>query len=226
MRVLAIGDVHGHIRALDAILEQVSPTPSDIVVFLGDYVDKGPEVSSTLERLIALSANENWIFLRGNHDQLFLDACLDVSKVELWQSLAGEQPLSSYGSGQTHDVIKLVPKTHVEFLSRRCQNYFEDDSRIFVHGGIRPHLSPSEEEVQRLQWMVLSSAAPHLSGKTVVCGHSAQSGGMIADLEHTICIDTAISKGGYLTCLDLTSYCYCQANAEGDTRMGRIFNRL
>ena len=226
MRLLAIGDIHGHVRALDALLEEVAPTASDIVVFLGDYVDKGPCVKETLDRLCELSENSAWVFLRGNHDQMFLDACLNHSEIGIWECLAGEGPLDSYGRGKTEDLIAAIPSAHVEFLRDRCQNYFEHSRFIFVHGGIRPHLEPEEEEAYRLQWMVLSTAAPHLSQKTIICGHSAQSSGQIADLEHTICIDTAISKGGYLTCLDLTNSCCIQANEAGELRFKQLRRTL
>ena len=220
MRLLAIGDIHGHLTALDKLLESVAPTESDTLIFLGDYVDKGPNVAQTIERLVELASTQNWIFLRGNHDQMFLDACLDSSQVGIWETLAGEAPLRSYGKGCTQSLLELVPDAHIDFLQNRCQNFYESDSFIFVHGGIRPHLEPSEEEIYRLQWMVLSSAAQHLSTKTVVCGHSAQESGRIVDLGHTICIDTGISKGGFLTCLDLTNFRYVQASADGEVRSG------
>lgn len=226
MRLLAIGDIHGHVRALDALLEEVHPNSSDIVVFLGDYVDKGPSVKETLDRLCELSENSAWVFLRGNHDQMFLEACLNPSEIGIWECLAGESPLESYGPGNTKDLVSTIPSAHVEFLRDRCQNSFEYDSFIFVHGGISPHLKPEEEEVYRLQWMVLSNAAPHFSQKTVICGHSAQSSGEIADLEHTICIDTGISKGGCLTCLDLTNSCYFQANETGEVRAKKFRRSL
>ena len=226
MRLLAIGDIHGHIRALDALLEEVAPTKSDTVVFLGDYVDKGPSVKETLDRLCELSNISQWVFLRGNHDQMFLDACLNPAEIGIWECLAGEKPLTSYGTGSTQDLVASIPPTHIEFLKDRCQDYFEDSSFIFVHGGIRPHLKPEEEEVYRLQWMVLSNAAPHLSQKTIICGHSAQSSGLIADLDHTICIDTSISKGGYLTCLDLTNSSYIQASERGDLRAKELRRSL
>jgi serine/threonine protein phosphatase 1 len=73
-----------------------------------------------------------------------------------------------------------------------------------------------------LQWLTLSSAQPHWSHRTVVCGHSAQVSGQIADNGHTICIDTGISKGGFLTCLELGSFHYWQSSSEGGIRDGTL----
>jgi len=221
MRILVIGDIHGHLGALDTLLNEVVPTKSDIVVFLGDYVDKGPNVKATLGRLIEFSVNDQWVFLRGNHDQMFLDACLDSSMITLWECLAGHEPLASYGVGNVENVIPLVPISHIDFLKNRCVDYYEDNSYIYVHGGIRPHMG-ADESIDRLHWMTLSDAITHQSGKTVICGHSSQKSGMIADLGHTICVDTAISNGRFLTCLNLTDFSWIQASEEGEIRKGNL----
>lgn len=224
MRLLAIGDIHGHSLALEALLDEVKPSPSDEVVFLGDYVDKGPDVSGTLELLSNLGAKHDWIFLRGNHDQMMLNACRDSSLLGVWECLSND-PLASYGSGATEDLLRNIPDHHMSFIDERCCDFHETDSFIFVHGGIRPHISPAEENIDHLHWAVLSSAAPHLSGRTVVCGHSSQATGLIADLGHTICIDTGITKGKYLTCLDLIDFSYVQASANGEILKGRLYDR-
>jgi serine/threonine protein phosphatase 1 len=225
MRLLAIGDIHGHTHALNALLDEVSPSSSDELVFLGDYVDKGPDVAGTLELLSDLSQEHDWIFLRGNHDQMMLDAYRDASTFAVWECLSGDDPLSSYGSGATEELLRSVPDHHIRFLADRCCDFHETDSFIFVHAGIRAHITPSAEEVERLQWTVLSSSAAHISGRTVVCGHSSQESGRIADYGHTICIDTGITKGKYLTCLDLGDFSYTQASSDGKILKGLLQSR-
>jgi serine/threonine protein phosphatase 1 len=226
MRLLAIGDIHGHTSALTALLDEICPSSTDKVVFLGDYVDKGPDVAGTLDLLSALSQKQDWIFLRGNHDQMMLDAYQDASTFAVWECLAGDDPLSSYGSGTTAELLRNVPDHHIRFLADRCCNFHETDFFIFVHAGIRAHMFPAEEEVDRLQWTVLSSAAAHTSGRTVVCGHSSQASGLIADYGHTICIDTGITKGKYLTCLNLDDYSYTQSSSDGSILKGFLPNRF
>lgn len=225
MSLYAIGDIHGHSKAITALIDYVKPTAEDTVVFLGDYVDKGPDVCGVLEYLIKCSINDSWVFLRGNHDQMFLNARRDKSDFPMWECLSGESPLQSYSNGPLNDVINSIPEEHFDFLENRCVNFYETKDYIFVHAGISPHNDPIEEDVDRLQWSSLGIAAPHLSGKTVVCGHSSQPGGVIADLGHTICIDTGITKGDFISCLDLDTFNYTQVDAAGGILTGKLTGR-
>jgi len=222
MRTLAIGDIHGHLDALNALIAIVHPLPEDTLIFLGDYVDKGPNVRGVIDRLLELNSTHHAIFLRGNHDQMMLDAHLDQVKILLWKTLAGDGALASYGPGEVEDLLDRVPSAHWHFLEHTCRDYFRTSDFIFVHGGIRAHKELATETPDYLQWSTLATAAPHISGKTVICGHSSQRNGIIADLEHTICIDTGITHGGWLTCLELETFSYWQANASGNTRTGAL----
>lgn len=222
MKIFAIGDIHGHLVALEALLEVVPFSSGDLLVFLGDYVDKGPDVRGVLELLCAFSSRPNTVFLRGNHDQMLVDAYLHPSKFGIWECLAGPDPLASYGARPTEELLGSLPDLHLQFLRNQCVDYFEIDRFIFVHGGIRPGQTPAQEDTDHLHWLTLSMALPHESGRTVICGHSAQASGRIADLGHTICIDTGISKGGWLTCLDLVNLDYWQSTEDGRTRRGQL----
>jgi serine/threonine protein phosphatase 1 len=222
MRTFAIGDIHGHQRALRGLLDRVAPQTGDRLIFLGDYVDKGPNVKGVIDDLLSLGEVHDAIFLRGNHDQMLIDAYRDPVKVSIWECLGGEDPLASYGRGSNSTLLGMVPAEHWAFLETRCRNYFETPDFIFVHGGIRPQMAPSEEDPERLQWTTLSLAERHLSGRTVICGHSAQRSGHITDLGHTICLDTNITAGGWLTCLSLDDFEYWQADSDGQTRFGHL----
>jgi serine/threonine protein phosphatase 1 len=220
MRTFAIGDIHGYLEPLRALIDSVSPARDDLLVFLGDYVDKGPDVKGALDYLIELSKSHNAIFLRGNHDQMMIDAHCDPAKITIWECLGGRNPLSSYGHGDLKTQLQTVPPEHWEFLQATCRDYFETPEFIFVHGGIRNTVAPAEEERERLQWMTLGTAEPHLSQRTVICGHSAQRSGQIVNLGHTICADTGITHGGWLTCLALDTFDFWQVNADGERRGG------
>src|SRR5256885_14038851 len=89
MRTLAIGDVHGASAALDALLALVRPTPDDFLVFLGDYVDRGPDTRGVLDRLIALGKSHRCVFLRGNHELMMTRARHDRSALRLWLAVGG-----------------------------------------------------------------------------------------------------------------------------------------
>ncbi|HEY1122235.1 MAG TPA: metallophosphoesterase family protein [Haloferula sp.] len=220
MKTFVIGDIHGYLHALDSLLDAVPITADDLLIFLGDYVDKGPDTKGVLDRLVDLSSRPNTIFLRGNHDQMLLDAHLDPVTHSIWESLGGDDPLISYGDGESSELIQRIPESHWHFLAETCVDFHEDERFIFVHAGIRPHLSPQEEDADHLHWLTLSTAQPHLSQRTVICGHSVQASGQIADYGHTICIDTGITKGKFLTCLGLGSFEFWQASQEGDVSQG------
>lgn len=83
MKIFEVGDIHGHLKALEALLEVVPFFPDDLIVFLGDCVDKGPDVRGVLEFLCGSAEPPNMIFLRGIHDQMLVDACLDSSKTAI-----------------------------------------------------------------------------------------------------------------------------------------------
>ena len=93
-RTLAIGDIHGCSVALEALLAIVAPAPDDIVITLGDYVDRGPDSKGVLERLLRLEAYAHLIPLIGNHDEMMLEArhrrSLD------WETGYGETTMASY----------------------------------------------------------------------------------------------------------------------------------
>ena len=67
MRILAIGDIHGYLAALDALLAAVDPKPDDSLIFLGDYVDRGPSSKGVLDRVIELEKKRRVVCVRGNH---------------------------------------------------------------------------------------------------------------------------------------------------------------
>lgn len=95
-RLIAIGDIHGHLDKLEALLGQIVPTADDQLVFLGDYIDRGPQSKGVIDRLVSLQRElPKTIFLRGNHEQLFLDFLHATNFPEL---PAGYQPLSALSS--------------------------------------------------------------------------------------------------------------------------------
>ena len=226
MSILAIGDIHGYLRPLQALLAQVPFRQDDLLVFTGDYVDKGPDVKGVIDCLLGWSKIHRAIFLRGNHDQMLLDAHREPAKISLWECLAGENPLASYGQGSTSMLMSKVPSKHWTFLATECRDYFETPDLIFVHGGIRPDVEPANEELARLQWTTLAEATAHSSGRTVICGHSPQRSGKITDLGHTICIDTNIADGGWLSCLALDTFEFWRANVDGQLRSGVLPSRV
>jgi serine/threonine protein phosphatase 1 len=220
MRTLAIGDIHGCSAALDALLAAVSPTPDDQIVTLGDYVDRGPDTRGVLDRLLELDRSHRLAPLRGNHEIMMMDA--RTHGLGLWSQVGGDQTLASYTQDGQPARLSDVPKEHWEFIEHRCLPWHETPTHIFVHAGLHPDVPLREQDEYDLFWQRLHPEflRPHASGKTVICGHTAQHTGEPLNLGHTICIDTWVYAAGWLTCLDASSGHIWQANQAGQVREG------
>lgn len=214
-RILAIGDIHGCLHALDSLLELVAPRDEDTLVFLGDYIDRGPDSRGVIGRLIALSKRPNFIALRGNHDEWMLRARESPRWLHSWLDwgVGGQETLDSYGA-QTWDDI---PQEHWKFLEG-TRYFYETDHFLFAHAGIEGDLAMEDQSEQILLWLRVNETAPHFSGKTFICGHTSQKNGVPLDLGHAICIDTFAHGGGWLSALDCVSRQLFQASQSGKTR--------
>ncbi len=222
-RTLAIGDIHGTSTALDALLAAVRPKPDDRLIFLGDYVDRGPDTRGVLDRLIVLGQLHHCVFLRGNHELMMTRARHDRGELRMWLSVGGAQALASYSRapGQA-GTLAAVPDEHWDFLDNSLANYHETDTHIFVHANLFPDVPLDEQPELMLFWEFLTGPIGHESGKTVICGHTSQRSGVPLDLGDTICLDTNAYAGGWLTCLDADTLEYWQADVLGRVRQGQI----
>jgi serine/threonine protein phosphatase 1 len=222
MRTLAIGDIHGCLRAFEALLGIMKPVAADHIVTLGDYVDRGPNSAGVLDRLVEMYRGGNLVALRGNHDQMMLDARHDYRTYEAWLGYGGDATLASYASGGRRGSLDDVPDAHWHFLESDCVNYYETATHIFVHANLYPDLPLAEQPLYALHYEKFGRPSPHVSGKVMVCGHTAQKSGAPIDIGHAICLDTWVYGQGWLSGLDLASGELWQANQYGDTRVGSI----
>jgi serine/threonine protein phosphatase 1 len=226
MRTLAIGDIHGCVQALDALLREVQPQKDDLLVTLGDYVDRGPHSNVVLDRILALQEHCHCVCLRGNHDQMMLLARQDEDHFRDWLSCGGRRTLASYGADENRSTFAdAIPERHWRFLQDDCVPHFETASHFYVHANVYPDYPLAEQpDYFMLYWESLELATwrPHMSGKTVVCGHTAQRSGRPLMLDRAICIDTWAYGNGWLTCLDIDLEAYWQPNEHGQTRMGNL----
>jgi len=216
MRLLAIGDMHGCLTAVETLLDVVQPAADDELVTLGDYVDRGPDSRGVIDRLLQLETQTRWIPLLGNHDILFrewIDGTLDVP--DGWLSVGGAETLASYGG------VGGVPLAHQYFLEERCRLWYEPEGSdvFFVHGSAFPALPLEEQTLDWLVWRRITDQLwPHESGKTMICGHTAQRSGRPLVLPGAICIDTWVFGEGWLTCYDVRAQIFTQANQVGQVR--------
>lgn len=221
-RVLAIGDVHGCLTALKTLVYQVGFGPDDQIIFLGDLVDRGPDSSGVIDFVIELEKVGNVRHLVGNHEIMMSAAREDQDNHDFWTSVGGKETLASYPDQS----IEKVPKAHWDFIEAGLP-FCEIDTHFFVHANAWNDHALNEQPDEILYWDRFGDPPPHQNGKVMVCGHTAQKAGQPHNIGHAICIDTWVfGKTGWLTCLDVVSGTYWQANQAGESRSGQISDHL
>ena len=222
MRYLAIGDIHGCSRALDRLLAVVQPQPEDIIITLGDYLNKGPDSKGVIERLIQLGQTHQLRALKGNHELQLLQARNHRFEHSVELKYLGVETLISYSSPGQELTITNVPDRHWQFLEDTCLDAWETEHHIFVHANLDPQLPLNQQPEDRLFWEKFTQSCPHYSGKTMICGHTSQKSGKPINLGHAVCIDTWACGEGWLTCLDVYGGQVWQSNHHGQVPLSRI----
>lgn len=222
MRVLAIGDIHGCFTALATLVDSVPIRPADRVVVLGDFVDRGPDTRAVLDWLIAREACGTLIPLRGNHEVMMSASRRSGTHLHGWLANGGDAALRSYSPDGGPGRLADVPESHWHFLEHQCRPYYETRTHVFVHANVCPDIPLANQPDYVLYWEHFYDTPPHVSGKTMVCGHTPQLTGRPRSIGHAVCIDTRAHAGGWLTCLDVASGRYWQADQRRRTRTGLL----
>ena len=222
--IYAIGDVHGRSDLLDRVFSRIdadlaaNPVLRPIHVFLGDYVDRGPDSSGVLDRLISRGQRHEVICLKGNHELFLLEFLRDPKMLEHWRKYGGLDTLMSYGvapqfnAGEAQlelladQLFDSLPASHRDFFARLTTSYSCGDY-FFAHAGVRPRVPLDQQREQDLLWIREEFLQSEYDfGKIIVHGHTPVEEPEI--LPNRINIDTGAYGTGRLTCLIL----------EGDKR--------
>lgn len=220
-RILAVGDIHGCLTALQTIDKQVVFGPDDLVITLGDYIDRGPDSKGAIDYLIGLRKRTKLVTLRGNHEVMMMSARdRGLDYFESWLSAGGEETLKSYGAESLED----IPQAHWEFLEATVAIQ-ETRSHFFIHANADPKVPLKDQWEEVAFWERFNpKQPPHCSGKIMVCGHTPQQSGLPLNIGHAVCIDTWVYGEGWLTCLDVTTGHYWQGCQSGEFREARLEN--
>lgn len=215
-RIIAIGDIHGCSNALQSLVETVAPAGDDVVIPLGDYVDRGPDSRAVLDQLIGLAESCQLWPLLGNHEEMMLGVLDGTMRPHAWLPHGGIDTLESYGFAGD---LSCIPANHRQFL-RSCRDYIELDRFFFVHANYDPRLPLPQQTPYMLRWesLEVNMPGPHRSGKVAVVGHTPDRSGEILDVGYLKCLDTYCYGGQWLTAMDLTSGQVWQANDQGQLR--------
>lgn len=208
--IYAIGDIHGCIDRLIDLLAKIDADPArDQLVFLGDYIDRGPSSYEVVAHLIELS---RWIpgvvFLKGNHEEM-LTQYLEGMNRHLFLINGGQATLESYMKHRTHENGDLIPSDHLRFFAS-LRLYYQTDDYIFVHAGMREDIPLEAQRSEDLLWIRDEFiASDHDFGKRVVFGHTPFNNPLVK--VNKIGIDTGAVYGNRLTCVKLPEIIFFHA---------------
>jgi serine/threonine protein phosphatase 1 len=219
MRQFAIGDIHGCAKALRSLIESIDPQPDDMLVFLGDYIDRGPNSRDVVEQIIAVRNRCRVVALRGNHEIMLLGVACGGLDDSVWLSNGGKATVTSYGG-----CLSKIPPDHLAFFQDLVP-YYESSDAIFVHAGYAHDLTMPEQDEATTYWNHLPSPIPppHKSGKRVFLGHTPQASGSVLDAGHVVCLDTYCFGGGFLTAYDIGTNEVIQTDIHGHPRRAPLF---
>src|SRR5579884_3181668 len=206
-RVFAIGDIHGCPQELSAMLRQIDASSADTVIFMGDYVDRGPSARDVIDLLIEFKREHpGAIFLKGNHEDMMLDFLgMGGNYGDSFLFNGGIATLASYDIGELEleETRERLPASHLEFLSGLETSYLRPPF-FFVHAGVHPERALEEQETEDMLWIRQEFILkPHGVGHTVIFGHTPMRD-VLLDLPYKIGLDTGLVYGGKLSCLEFT----------------------
>ncbi|MFW6019675.1 MAG: metallophosphoesterase family protein [Bacteroidales bacterium] len=179
MSDFVIGDIHGCNKTTKKLVEDVlRPAPADRLIFVGDYIDRGPGSKEVIDFILDIQQHESFevIALRGNHEQMLLDAMKNPEAMGLWLMNHGDTTLASYGLKIDYDnpakTFADFPQQHYEFL-KQTSFYFEADDYIAVHAGFDFNKPDFKADVHSMLWT--RDMIPDLNktgGRIIIHGHT------------------------------------------------------
>jgi serine/threonine protein phosphatase 1 len=218
MHCYVIGDIHGCVRELACLIEHLPLESQDQLVFLGDYIDRGPDSRGVVSYLLDLQKETSYdmVFLKGNHEDMLLSYLgIAGQHGEMFFYNGGQATLASYGlSAQnlsSQALLAAMPSGHIEFY-QELKSYCTVGTYLCVHAGIHPQKSLQDQTEAELLWIrnkfIYSS---HALPYTILFGHTPQTD-VFYDLPYKIGLDTGLVYGNKLSCLEIEEKVLYQIN--------------
>ena len=209
-KIYAIGDIHGSYDRLKTLMAKIPINRSrDTLVFIGDYIDRGPHSVEVVDYLIRLKSHfSEVIFLKGNHEDM-LDKFINGTDRFTYLLNGGQQTLDSYLAKPVQSEFFPIPPDHMEFFNS-LRLFYETEKFIFVHAGLRPRVPLESQKTEDLLWIrdkFISSRYDF--GKRVIFGHTPLKKPLVEP--NKIGIDTGAVYGNALTCVQLPDLVFFKA---------------
>jgi len=172
-RIYAIADIHGCFNAMKDLIEnKIQISKEDKLIFLGDYIDRGPDSKKVLDYIMDLQNNHyDIVTLRGNHESMLIDAWYNESAMSKWILNGGSETLLSFGI----DKLKNIDSKYMHFLEN-LNYYYELDKYIFVHAGFNDSIEDPFSDKYSMLWNSREQYSnPLLIDRTVIHGHAPAS---------------------------------------------------
>jgi serine/threonine protein phosphatase 1 len=217
VRIYAIGDVHGCADLLDQMFSRIDahitahPTARPIQVFIGDYIDRGPNSRGVIDRLILRAQSKEMVILKGNHETMVPEFLRDPSILSSWSQVGGLETLLSYGVAPAlHTIVeaqielasllrRAIPEAHAAFLGSLALSFSCGDF-FFVHAGVKPRIPLDQQREEDLLWIREEFLLCEEDfEKVIIHGHTP-----VREIDirpNRINIDTGAYATGKLSCL-------------------------
>jgi len=203
-----IGDVHGCSNCLKELLGKLPLTKGTKLIFLGDYIDRGPDSKGVIETLLELSKSYDCVFLRGNHEQMMLDYLLKGENLDLWMMNGAGATLRSYGG------VDRITKQHIELLESTLIYYVQGHD-LFVHAGVRPNVPLEKQDRFDMLWIryeFIYSENP-LPNFRIFFGHTSFQDVLV--LKDKVGLDTGCVYGNKLSAIAVETMKIYQVSCGG-----------
>lgn len=214
MNAYVIGDIHGCVDELAALVDGLPLARGDALVFLGDYVDRGPSSRSVVEFVLSLRAQGKYDIhcLKGNHEDMLLSFVgLGGNYGDMFLFNGGASTLKSYGLDYAGDpgsqgarLLEALPLTHRDFFTS-LETYCFLGEFLCVHAGIQPLRALEDQVEEEMLWIREEFIMnPHRLPYTVLFGHTPREE-VLFHLPYKVGLDTGLVYGNQLSCLEVTS---------------------
>ena len=209
MKCYVVGDIHGCLEELACLLENLPLESSDRLVFLGDYVDRGPDSKGVVSYLIEWQrkGEHELIFLKGNHEDMLLSYLGFPGRYgEMFLHNGGGATLASYGVSPENssrlEILSRISPGHIDFF-RGLKSFYLMEPFLCVHAGIHPSKPLDQQVEEELFWIrdefILNR---HPLPYTVLFGHTPQRE-VLFHLPYKVGLDTGLVYGNRLSCLEV-----------------------